>query len=287
MKFEDGDLKGLFPMMDLSRRGFVMTSLATGFALSVQPAGATIMTDAEGLVAGEVQIPTPDGHMPGYRAKPAKGGPLPVLLVIEEIFGVHEHIKDMCRRFAKQGYLAVAPELYARLGNVVAIPDIKDVVALVNQAPDAQSFADLDATVAWAGKDGGDTARLGITGWCRGGRMTWMYASHNPKLKAGVAWYGPLGGKPTEPMPTNPLDVAATIKVPVLGLYGGKDNGIPQSDIDEMEKRLKAAGDECKFVVYPDAEHGFNADYRPSYNAADATDAFAKCLDWLRTHGVR
>ncbi|HLY56942.1 MAG TPA: dienelactone hydrolase family protein [Stellaceae bacterium] len=280
------DVRGLFPTMNQSRRGFVMTSLATGFALSVRKAEAAIVTDSAGLTAGEVKIPVADGEMPAYRAEPDKGGPFPVLLVIEEVFGVHEHIKDMCRRFAKQGYLAVAPELYFRLGNPAAMTDIHQVIDLVNREPDAKAFADLDATVRWAGSQKGDAAKLGITGWCRGGRMTWMYASHNPSLKAGVAWYGTLSGKSTDAMPTHPLDVAASIKVPMLGLYGGKDQGIPADEIAEMEKRLKAAGDECQFIVYPDAEHGFNADYRESYNEKDATDAFAKCLDWLRKHGV-
>jgi carboxymethylenebutenolidase len=286
MRHDDGDVKGLFPTMDLSRRGFVVTGLATGFALSVRPARATIVTDSAGLVAGEVRIPLPDGDMPGYRARPDGPGPFPVLLVIEEIFGVHEHIKDMCRRFAKHGYLAIAPELYARLGDPAALPDIDQVVALVNRAPDAQVWADLDRTVAWASGQKGDTVRLGITGWCRGGRTVWMYAAHNQALKAGVAWYGPLSGNPTGPMPTNPLEVAATIKVPVLGLYGALDSGIPQADVREMERRLKAAGDDCEFVIYPDAEHGFNADYRKSYNPVAAADGFAKCLDWLKKHGV-
>ena len=281
-----GDIKGLFPTMDLSRRGFVMTGLATGFALSVRPAGATIVTDTAGLVAGEVAIPVADGNLPGYRAMPEGKGPFPVLLVVEEVFGVHEHIKDMCRRFAKHGYLAVAPELYARIGDPAALADIDAVIALVDKEPDAQAFADLDRTAAWAASNGGDPARLGVTGWCRGGRMVWMYAGHNKGLKAAVAWYGPLSGTPSAAMPSYPLDVAATIKVPVLGLYGGKDKGIPPADVQEMEKRLKAAGDESRFVVYPEAGHGFNADYRPSYDQKAATDAFARCLDWLKTHGV-
>jgi carboxymethylenebutenolidase len=282
----DGDARGLTPLMDLSRRGFVMTGLATGFALSVRPAGATIVTDTEGLVAGEVKIPVGDGELPGYRAMPAGPGPFPILLVIEEVFGVHEHIKDMCRRFAKQGFLAVAPELYARIGDPTQLTDLHQVIALVNLEPDAQAFADLDRTILWAAGEHGDPARLGITGWCRGGRMVWMYAGHNPKLKAGVAWYGTLSGTPTDAMPTHPLDIAATIKVPVLGLYGGKDQGIPASDRTLMEQRLKAVGDECRFIVYPEAEHGFNADYRPSYDAAAATDGFKQCIDWLHAHGV-
>jgi carboxymethylenebutenolidase len=280
------DVEALFPRMDLSRRGFVVTTLAAGFAASVRPAGATIVTDTTGLVAGEVKIPVADGTIPAYRAEPASGGPFPILLVIEEIFGVHEHIKDMCRRFAKAGYLAVAPELYARLGDVVAMSDIHEVIATVNKAPDLQTMSDLDATLHWAAGNGGDAKRAGITGWCRGGRTVWMYAAHNPALKAGVAWYGPLSNKPTDAMPTSPLDVATTIKVPVLGLYAGLDKNIPETDIDAMKAKLAAAGEESEFVVYPDAEHGFNADYRESYNARDAADGYRRCLDWLKAHGA-
>jgi carboxymethylenebutenolidase len=218
---------------------------------------------------------------------PATGGPFPILLVIEEIFGVHEHIQDMCRRFAKQGYLAVAPELYSRLGDPGRLTDIKEVLALVNLAPDQQTMSDLDQTFAWATSGhGGDATRVGITGWCRGGRTTWMYAAHNPHLQAGVAWYGPLSGKPTEQMPTNPLDVVDTIKVPMLGLYGAKDQSIPVSDVEAMKKRLNQDGTDCKFVIYPDAGHGFNADYRDTYVADAAKDAFAQCIDWLRNHHV-
>lgn len=286
MQPKDQDVAGLFPVMDLSRRGFVVTTLATGFALSVQPAGATIVTDTKGLTAGEVKIPVADGQIPAYRAQPAGKGPFPILLVIEEIFGVHAHIQDMCRRFAKSGYLAIAPELYSRLGDVVHMKDIQEVIKTVNQAPDAQCFSDLDATVAWAERNGGDAERLGITGWCRGGRMVWMYCAHNPRVRAGVAWYGPLGGQPTAAMPQNPLDIAGSVTQPILGLYAGKDKGIPESDIDAMKAKLKAIGNGSLFVVYPDAEHGFNADYRPSYNARDAADAMARCYGWLKENGV-
>jgi carboxymethylenebutenolidase len=283
---QDGDTTGLFPLMPASRRGFLVTGLASGFALSVRPAGATVVTSADGLTAGEVQIPVSDGQIPAYRAQPATGGPFPVLLVVEEIFGVHEHIQDMCRRFAKHGYLAVAPELYARLGDVVHMTDIDQVIATVNRAPDTRTLADLDATAAWAVSHGGDSSRLGITGWCRGGRTTWMYAAHNPALKAGVAWYGPLSNKPSEAMPTSPLTLAATIKPPVLGLYGGKDQGIPQSDVEAMKAALAATGNKSAFVVYPEAGHGFNADYRPSYDPVAAADAMKRCLDWFAAHGV-
>jgi carboxymethylenebutenolidase len=280
------DVRGLFPRMDTTRRGFFVTTLATGFALSVTPAGATITTDTVGLTAGAVQIPVADGQIPAYRAMPATGGPFPILLVIEEIFGVHEHIQDMCRRFAKHGYLAIAPELYARLGDVVHMTDIHEVIATVNKAPDAIAFSDLDHTLAWAEAHGGDAGRVGITGFCRGGRMTWMYAAHNPKLKAGVAWYGPVAGPATEPMPHTPLDIAPTLQVPILGLYGAKDQSIPQETLDAMRSRLAAGTTGSTIIVYPDAGHGFNADYRPSYVPGDAADGMRRALEWFRTHGL-
>jgi carboxymethylenebutenolidase len=286
MRNEEPDVVGLFPHMNLSRRGFVVTTLATGFALSVKPAKATIVTDTDGLLAGEVKIPVADGEIPAYRAQPMGAGPFPVLIVVEEIFGVHEHIKDVCRRFAKQGFLAISPELYARLGDVVHMEDIKEVIATVNKAPDAQAFSDLDATVAWAQKNHGSPTKLGITGFCRGGRMVWMYSEHNPAVKAGVAWYGPLAGKTNEAFPSHPVDGAAKLKVPVLGLYAGKDQGISQSEIDEMKTKLAAAGNKSEFVVYPEAEHGFNADYRPSYNAEAAADGWKRALAWFKTYGV-
>jgi carboxymethylenebutenolidase len=282
------EVASLLPKMDLSRRGFVVTTLAAGFALTVQPVQAsTITTDTTDLIAGEVQIPVRDGMIPAYRAQPVGSGPYPTLLVVEEIFGVHEHIKDMCRRFAKLGYLAIAPELYTRLGNVVAMTDIKEVMATVNKAPDATEMTDLDATVAWAAKNRGNIKHLGITGFCRGGRTVWMYAAHNPNLKAGVAWYGPLVGTPSPEMPTNPVDVAGQVKIPVLGLYAGLDQGILPAHIAEMREKLAAAGNtRSQIIVYPDAQHGFNADYRPSYNEADAKDGMSHCVAWLRANGV-
>ena len=282
------DIAGLFPTMDLSRRGFVVTTLAAGFALTVQPVQAsTITTDSEGLIEGEVKIPVADGTIPAYRAQPVGSGPYTTLLVIEEIFGVHEHIKDMCRRFAKLGFLAIAPELYSRLGNVVAMTDIKEVMATVNKAPDATVMSDLDATVAWAAKNRGDVRHLGITGFCRGGRTVWMYAAHNHNVKAGVAWYGPLVGTPTPEMPTNPIDIAAQVKAPILGLYAGLDQGILAEHVAAMRAKLLETGNtKSQIVVYPDAQHGFNADYRPSYNEADAKDGMSRCVAWLRANGA-
>jgi carboxymethylenebutenolidase len=288
-QFEHPDLLSLLPRMDLTRRAMIVTSLATGFALAVQPVSAqTITTASDGLTAGEVKIPTADGDIPGYRAMPASGGPFPVVLVVQEIFGVHEHIKDICRRFAKVGYFAVAAELFARQGDVSKISDIKDLMPIVAEVPDLQVMSDLDATVAWAKSTGkADVAHLGITGFCWGGRIVWLYAAHNPKLRAAVAWYGALNRNATALQPQHPLNVAGEIKAPVLGLYAGQDKGIPQSDIDKMRDALKRARPPTQIIVYPDAQHGFNADYRPSYNATDAQDGWKRMLAWFNEHGVR
>jgi carboxymethylenebutenolidase len=283
------DLLSLLPQSEWTRRGFVVTTLATGFALAVQPVSAeTITTSSEGLEAGEVKIPVKDGEIPAYAARPAKGGPFPVVLVVQEIFGVHEHIKDLCRRLAKQGYLAVAPELYARQGDVSKQTDIQKIIAeVVNKVPDAQVMSDLDAAAAWAKKSGhGDTSKLAITGFCWGGRIVWLYAAHNKDLKAGAAWYGRLVGKADELHPKHPIDLAANLKAPVLGLYGGADMGIPLDTVEKMEKALKDAKQPSKIVVYPDTPHGFNADYRPSYRKEAAEDAWKRMLAWFKENGV-
>jgi carboxymethylenebutenolidase len=283
------ELDSLLGSRTVTRRQVLATSLASGFALAVQPVSAgTITTSSDGLVAGEVKIPVADGEIPGYRAMPAKGGNFPVVLVVQEIFGVHEHIRDVCRRFAREGYLAVAPELYARQGDVSKIADWKQIIAeVVSRVPDAQVMSDLDATVAWARKSGkGNADKVAITGFCWGGRITWLYAAHSPGLKAGVAWYGRLRGETTELQPRYPLDVVADLKAPVLGLYGGQDQGIPLADVEEMRAALKTAGKASEIVVFPDAGHGFLADYRPSYNAAAAADGWARALTWFRSHGV-
>src|SRR4051794_8263567 len=283
------DALSLLPKTDVTRRGFVVTTLASGFALSVRPVSAqTITTDTSGLEAGEVKIPVTDGEMPAYRAMPAAGGPFPVVLVVQEIFGVHEHIKDICRRLAKLGYLAVAPELYARQGDVSKIDDFQKIISqVVSKVPDAQVMSDLDATVAWAkGTGKGDTARLGITGFCWGGRIVWLYAAHNPDLKAGVAWYGRLVGQPDELHPKNPIDVVGSLKAPVLGLYGGADTGIPTETVEQMKKALKDAGKPSEIVLYPDTPHGFHADYRPSYRKDKAEDGWKRLQEWFKTHGV-
>lgn len=283
------DLKSWLPKVDFSRREFVMTTLATGFALAVQPVSAdTITTDVTGLEAGEVKIPTADGTLPAYRAMPAGNGPFPTVLVVQEIFGVHEHIKDLCRRLAKQGYFAVAPELYARQGDVSKLTDISKIIGeVVSKVPDAQVMSDLDATVVWAKETGkADTAKLAITGFCWGGRIVWLYAAHNPNLKAGVAWYGRLVGAADPLHPKHPVDVAADLKAPVLGLYGEADTGIPLESIEQLRAAAKTAGKPAEIVVYPAAPHGFNADYRPTYREEPATDGWKRMLAWFKEHGA-
>lgn len=282
------ELEALSPRAQWTRRGFVMTSLITGFALSVQPVSAqTITTDTTGLDAGEVKVPVADGSIPAYRAMPAQGGPFPTVLVVQEVFGVHEHIKDLCRRLAKAGYYAIAPELYARQGNPAEISDIQELVQkIVVKVPTDQVMSDLDAAVAYAKASGkADTTKLGVTGFCWGGWATWMYSAHNPDLKAAVAWYG-TDRKPTELTPKNPLDIAADVKCPVLALYGGADQSIPQETIEKRQAACKAAGKTCEFKIYPDTPHGFNADYRPSYRAEAAKDGWTKMLAWFKDHGV-
>jgi carboxymethylenebutenolidase len=288
-QWTSADLDSLLGKRSLTRRQVLVTSLATGFALAVQPVSAqTITTSAEGLEAGEVKIPVADGEIPAYRAMPAKGKHFPVVLVVQEIFGVHEHIKDVCRRFAQEGYLAIAPELYARQGDPSKYTDWKQLYGeIVLKVPDAQVMSDLDAAVAWAGKSGsGDVSRVGVTGFCWGGRIVWLYAAHSATLKAGVAWYGRLVGESSELQPKYPIDVVTSLKAPVLGLYGGKDQGIPLADVEKMRTALAAEKNPSEIVVFPDAEHGFNADYRPSYRAEDAKEGWRRCLAWFRKYGV-
>lgn len=277
------------PNADFTRRGFVMTSLAAGFALSAQPVSAqTISTDTKGLEAGEVKVPVNDGEIPAYRALPETGGPFPVILVVQEIFGVHEHIKDICRRLAKLGYLAVAPELYARQGDVSKITNFQEIFSkVVSKVPDKQVMSDLDAAVAWAKATGkGDVAKLGITGFCWGGRIVWLYSAHNPNVKAGVAWYGRLVGEPDELHPKHPIDVISAIQSPILGLYGEADQGIPVASVEKMRAALKEAGKKAEIVLYPDTPHAFFADYRPSYRKDTAEDGWKRMLEWFKKNGV-
>ena len=282
------DFVNFEPKTQYTRREFVMTTLASGFAMAVQPIAAQtrVTTDANGLEAGEVKIRTRDGEIPGYRAQPAGKKSLPTVLVVQEIFGVHEHIKDLCRRLAKAGYLAVAPELYARQGDVSKLTSMDDIRPIVSKVPDAQVMSDLDAAAQWAAANGGNTKKLAITGFCWGGRIVWLYAAHNPDLKAGVAWYGRVEGPGTELQPKNPIELVKDIKAPVLGLYGGADAGIPVEGVERMRTALKQAGKSADFHIYPDTPHGFNADYRPSYRKEAAEDGWKRMLEWFRRNGV-
>lgn len=273
----------------LSRRGFVMTSLMSGLTLATTRVEAQVIhTDAEGIEAGEVAIPAGDGPMPAYRAVPKGEGPFPIILVVEEIFGVHDYIKDICRRLAKAGYCAVAPELYARQGDLSKMTDVKQIIAdVISKTPDAQWIGDLDATVAWATSAAkGDGQRLGVMGWCRGGRAVWLYDAHRADLKAAVAWYGPLGGDRTAIQPRTAGDVAGEIHAPLLALYGGADTGIPVASAEAARDAAKAAGRSVELVVYPEAPHGFHADYRPSYRKEAAEDGWSKALAFFKAHGV-
>lgn len=278
-----------------TRRDVMRHAVSSGFALAVLPVAPTVLaTDAAGLVAGDVKVPTANGEIPAYRAAPAKpkAGKAPVLLVVHEIFGVHEHIKDVCRRLAKLGYFAIAPDLFARHGDATQIADINELrEKIVNKAADAQVAGDLDACVAWSSRQpGADAAHLGITGFCWGGRITWLYAAHQPALKAGVAWYGKLTGEREALRPKFPVDLASELKAPVLGLYGGKDQGIPLETVEQMKLALAGSKNpvaaKSQFHVYPEAGHAFAADYRPSYRKVDAEDGFRRLHAWLKQHGV-
>jgi len=283
------DLMSLAPPKEFTRRDFIVTMLAAGFAAAVRPIAAqtVIQTDSQGLIAGEVKIPVADGQIPAYRAMPEKGKNLATVLVVQEIFGVHEHIRDVCRRLGKLGYLAVAPELFARQGDVSNMTNIQEILEkVVAKVPDPQVMRDLDATAAWAAKNNGNGAKLGITGFCWGGRIVWLYAAHNPRLKAGVAWYGRLTGDKDELHPQQPLDMAKSIKAPVLGLYGAEDQGIPVEIVEMMQDDLKAAKSPSEIVIYPDAPHGFHADFRSSYRPGPAQDGWKRLQEWFKKHGV-
>jgi carboxymethylenebutenolidase len=288
----DQDLASLTPSRDFNRRDFVRTSVGTGFAAAVLPicAQTTIKTDSTGLVAGEVTIPVGDFRMPAYRAGPAGKANAPVVLVVSEIFGVHEHIADVARRFAKAGYFAIAPELFVRQGDAGSYGEIAKLIAeVVSKVPDAQVMGDLDAGVAWARGQGADASKVAVTGFCWGGRITWLYAAHSAAVKAGVAWYGRLVGQASALNPAHPVDLAGKLNGPVLGLYGAADTGIPLDTVEQMKKALaagSAAAKKSEFVVYPDAPHAFHADYRPSYRKEAADDGWRRCLAWMRVNGV-
>ncbi|WP_127996300.1 dienelactone hydrolase family protein [Piscinibacter defluvii] len=283
------EIDSLVPASAYSRRRFVRTSLGSGFAAAVLPVTAqTIKTDTGGVTTGEVTIPVGDFKLPAFRAHPeGRVNGLPVVLVISEIFGVHEHIADVTIRFAKLGYLAIAPELFVRQGDAQSYGEVAKLIAeVVSKASDAQVMGDLDATVAWARAQGADTGKLGITGFCWGGRTTLMYAAHNPGVKAAVAWYGPVA-RSYHPGDRTALDVAGQIKGAVLGLYGGADAGIPNDTVEKMRDALKAAGNtRSEFVIYPDTPHAFHADYRPSYRKEQAEDGWKRATAWFKAHGV-
>lgn len=289
------DLHALLPgtttAAGATRRTALKAALGVGYAAAAAPlmAQTAIRTSAEGLTVGEISYEVNGFKVPAYRAAPAGRTGLPVVLVVQEIFGVHEYIADTARRFARAGYLAIAPELYARQGDPSSYGEIAKLQAeIVSKVPDAQVMADLDGALKWAAANGGDVARAGITGFCWGGRITWLYAAHAP-VKAGVAWYGRLVGTASELTPRHPVDVAASLRAPVLGLYGAADTGIPLDTVDKMKASLakgSPAAQASQFVVYPDTPHAFHADYRPSFRQGPAEDGWQRALSWFRTHGV-
>ncbi len=275
-----------------TRRTALKVALGVGYAASVLPvvAQTAIKTPSDGLTVGEVMIDVNGYSMPAYRAAPAGKTGMPVVLVLSEIFGVHEYIADTARRFARAGYLAIAPELFVRQGDAQSYGEMAKLISeVISKVPDAQVLADLDATVKWAGANGGDVSKLGVTGFCWGGRQTWLYAAHNPAVKAGVAWYGRLVGQSSDLNPKHPVDVAGGLHGPVLGLYGAADTGIPLDTVDKMKTALaggNAAAKASTFVVYPDAPHAFHADYRPSFRKEPAEDGWKRALAWFKQHGV-
>ena len=284
-------LHGALPQPETRLRDLVTSLLPQGYAKIVQPIASTVITtDDKGLVAGEVRTQTMTGPVPAYRALPDRNGKFPLVLVVQEIFGVHEHIKDVCRRLAKLGYFAIAAELYHRQGDVSKMTDNQEIFAkVVNHVPDSQVMSDLDASVVYAESTGkADTSRLGITGFCWGGRITWTYCAHNPQVKAGVAWYGRLvaAGKAAL-QPAYPVELAPHLKVPVRGLYGGQDASIPVAHVEDMRAALKAAGNtSSEIIIYPEAPHAFYADYRPNYRKEAAEDGWKKMQEWFKKHGV-
>jgi len=291
------DIINTFPdTTEFDRREFLVRSIfaAGTFAAAVMPIAAQtrIVTDNKGLVEGEVKIAVKDGELPAYRAMPEKGKDFPVVIVVHEIFGVHEWIQDVCRRFAKLGYMAIAPALYARLGDVHSIKDAGELNRQIfSKIPDTESMADIDAAFAWAAKNKGSKKKISITGFCWGGRIVWMYAAHNPKLKAGAAWYGrvvPTDRSPVnEAQPKSPIDFAKDLKPPVIGFYGGLDKGITLDGVQRMQDELKKGKSGSEIIVFPNADHGFHADYRASYNKQASDEAWEKLLAWFKKHGAR
>ncbi|ANH73650.1 BAAT / Acyl-CoA thioester hydrolase C terminal family protein [Ralstonia insidiosa] len=292
----DAEVESLVPGRNFDRRGFMKTALGSAFAAAVLPVSAqAIKTDFNGLTAGEVTVPVGDFKMPAYCARPGAQPEgktkLPVVIVVSEIFGVHEYIADICRRFAKLGYLAIAPELFIRQGDPQSIATISELQEkIISKVPDAQVSGDLDATVAWVKQNGGDPARIGITGFCWGGRQTWLFAEHSADIRAAVVWYGQPRGNPTSLQPMFPIDKVDELKAPVLGMYGAKDTGITQDSVNALKTALETSKNPkahaSRIIVYPNSGHAFHADYRPSYVKADAEDGWKKCIAWFKDHGV-
>ena len=284
------DIKGMLPEKDFDRRDFIWTALGASAALAVSaPASAQLITtDSEGLIAEDVSIPTPTGNIRGFRAMPAKGSQFPLVLVAAEIFGLDHYMKDICRRLAKSGYYAIVPDLYARTADLTKLKSMAEIRPIVNSKFDTELIADYDSTVEFARASGkADLARMGMTGFCRGGRTPLVYASWNNNLKAVIAWYGPVGGERTQYVPRTAMDRVADIKSPLLGLYGAKDAGVPVAGVEAFFAALKAQGTPAELVMYPEAGHGFHADFRPdNYRKADAEDGWKRMLAWLAKYGV-
>lgn len=290
MLVEDSDFNSPVPGLPLSRQVFVNDVLAADYALAVRPRSGqcVIQTSSDGLVAGDIHIRGIDKTaIRAYWVQPAGKGPFPTVLVVQEIFGIHEYIRDTCRRLARQGYQAIAPNLFQRYGDPMGVPNVQEIMSdIVADVPDAQVLSDLDVCAEWAASNGGDPQRLGLTGFCWGGRIAWLYAAHNPQLKAAVAWYGRLTGKSTPMTPRHPTDVVRSLHAPVLGLYGGKDVTIPLEDVETMREALATAGKRADIVVYPEGGHAFHADYRQSFRAADAANGWGRMLEWFRANGL-
>ena len=289
-KFDDPHLDSLLPKVPFSRRSFIASSLASGFALAAGPvcAQTMIVTPTDGLDVGGAQVPVSGGNLPVYFASPKKAGKYPVVIVIPEIWGMHEHIRDVTRRVAKAGFYGITLEPYFRIGDLTKIEDIKEVIGKANSLKDEDMLADLDALVAWLDQQPrANTRKLGITGFCRGGRTVWMYTAHSKRIKAGVSWYGGLNpAPPAEPL--TPIDVADQLNAPVLGLYGGADQGIPLEAVERLRAALRAFGKDQQSVihVYDGMPHAFNADYRPSYRKEAAEDGWKRMLAWFKKNGV-
>ena len=290
MLVEDSDFDCPVPGLPLSRQVFVNDALAAGYALAVRPRSgqSVIQTSADGLVSGDIHIRGVDKTaVRAYWVQPAGKGPFPTVLVVQEIFGIHEYIRDTCRRLARQGYQAIAPNLFQRYGDPMGIPTVQEIMTdIVAEVADAQVLSYLDACATWAATNGGDPQRLSLTGFCWGGRIAWLYAAHNPCLRAAVAWYGRLTGKSSPMTPRHPVELAGALQAPVLGLYGGNDASIPQEDVEAMREAIASFGKRAEIVVYPEAGHAFHADYRPSFRAADAANGWARMLEWFRTNGL-